>query len=221
MAGFGQLWKEAHRGKSIGRILTNEVLAQWKGSARGLVLDLACGNSPSYRRILELNDNPRVCLVGVDYNADLQPTVVADLKTTLPFKDSIADTVIVSSFIYIVAEPEDFLKETRRVLKPGGLLLLSAPSIYPHVPEPTDYWRFTEETLALLLDRAGFTQVSVIPIGGRWSAAAYLLAPFLRPRWFIAPLAYWICCILDAWTEKRFKIPKCPIGYVVKAKVLT
>lgn len=185
----------------------------------GLVLDFACGQSPSYWQVLELKDNPGVRLIGVDYNPLLRPTVVADLNIPLPFKNNTADLVIVSSFLYIVRDPRAFLCETRRVLKQGGTLILSVPLIFPHVPEPSDYWRFTEESIKYLLSLSGFTNFTIIPIGERWTAAAYLLDPFLRPRWLIAPLVYWICLKLDTWTTKRFKLPKCPIGYVIKARV--
>lgn len=217
---FRQLWKEAARGKTVGRILINDVLRQWRDEVQGLVLDLACGQMPSYWRALGLKDNPRVWLVGVDHNAKFQPRVVANLKVSLPFRNSIADTVIISSFLYIVAEPKVLLEETRRVLKPNGMLLLTAPLVYPHTPEPTDYWRFTGETLRLLLEQTGFVDVTIVPIGGRWTAAAYLLSPFMRPHRLVAPLIYWTCLQLDSWTEKCFKLPRCPIGYVAKAKTV-
>ncbi len=219
MMPFRVLWREARWGKSIGRILANQVLAQWKDEMYGVVLDLACGQMPSYRRFLGLTTNPRVRLVGIDYSHAYRPTVVADLKTPLPFKDGVADVVIVSSFLYIVAEPRALLYEVKRVLKQNAILLLTAPLVYPFSPEPTDYWRFTEEALRLLLDQTGFADTSVLPIGGRWSTATYLVTPFLRPRWLVTPLAYWLCLKLDAWTEKRFQLSKCPIGYVVKASV--
>ena len=211
-----QLWSETARGKSIGRILTNQALAQWNGEMRGLVLDLACGHNPSYRRFLVDKNNSRKNFIGVDYNAYLSPAVVANLKESLPFGDGVADAVIVSSFLYIVPNPAILLSEVRRVLKPKGMLLLTAPLIYPHVQEPTDYWRFTCDALRLLLEQTGFAGITIIPVGGRWTAAAYLLSPFLRPSWLLAPLVYWICLQLDLWTERFFEIPTCPIGYVAR-----
>jgi hypothetical protein len=50
--GFKTLWQEGGvRGKSTGRILTNEALRQWRKYLQGLVLDLACGPNPSYWRV--------------------------------------------------------------------------------------------------------------------------------------------------------------------------
>ncbi len=76
---FRVLWREATRGKSIYRILMNECLKLWREEIRGTVLDLACGQEPSYWRILDLNDNEKVYLVGIDSNPVVHPTIVADL----------------------------------------------------------------------------------------------------------------------------------------------
>ncbi len=215
---LSRLWSEAARGKSIARILANEVFQQWEHDVQGTVLDLACGRAPSYRRILGLTGELNLQLVGVDLSLEKQPSVVADLNAPLPFEDRSADTVIVSSFLYISAEPGGILREILRVLKHGGALLLSVPLVYPHNPEPTDYWRFTEEALRLIVDQAGFAEFLVVPFGGRWTAAAYLLSPFLRPVWLIAPVVYWLCLKMDVWTGKRFSSTQCPIGYVAKAR---
>jgi len=213
-----QLIKQAGQDKSIYRMLMNRELQQWRTDVGGVVLDLASGQMPSYRRVLGLMKTPSVRMIGVDYKRELRPQVVADMQYPLPFKDKIADIVIISSFLYIHPEPKELLNESRRLLKPKGMLLLTVPLIYPHNPEPTDYWRFTDEGLRLLLNHAGFNDFTIIPFGGRWSAAVYLLSPFLRPRKIVAPVVYWMSIKLDTWTDKSLTLPKCPIGYVVKAR---
>jgi len=213
------LFKEVGQGKSIGRILINEALSQWRDEVKGVVLDLACGSNPSYRRFLDLTKKTSVYLVGVDHYPTCFPTIVADLTCSLPFKSKTVEAVILANFLNIPPDPARILSEVYRVLKEGGLLLLSVSFVFPYNPEPTDHWRFTAEALRLLLRQSGFTEVAVVPIGERWTAAAYLLSPFLRPRWLVAPLVYWACLRLDDWTKMRFKgLAPCPIAYVVKAR---
>lgn len=139
-------------------------------------------------------------------------------RNQLPFKDAVADVVIVSSLLSISPDPNAVLGEVQRVLKLGGWLLLTAPLVFPHVPDPTDHWRFTEESLQLLLRRNSFVEATIIPFGGRFSAAAYLLSPFLRPRWLVAPIVYWVCLKLDAWAKRFRRLSACPIGYVARAR---
>jgi SAM-dependent methyltransferase len=214
---FWVLYRETTRGKSIWRILMNEAMKQWREEVTGLVLDCACGSNPSYRRILGLTHNEQVRLVGIDYDPALRPTIVADLTRSIPVKDGIADVVIVSGFLMLVPNPQELLKEVRRVLKSGGRLLLTAVLIAPYSPDPTDYMRFTAEGISLLLHNAGFTDFEIVPVGNRFSAAAFLLEPFLRPRWIVAPLVHLLCLLLDR-VVTYFKLRPCPIGYVVLAR---
>jgi SAM-dependent methyltransferase len=219
MVSVGVLFCEVWRGKSIGRILTNEALSQWASEMHGVVLDVACGSNPSYRGVLNLMGGASVQLIGVDCLLSCRPTVVADLTRPLPFKTGVADAAVMSSFLYIPPDPERVLREVSRVLRSHGLLVLTAPLVYPYTPEPTDHWRFTEEGLRCLLSRSGFAIERLIPIGGRWTSSAYLLSPILRPRWLTAPLVYWLSVWLDGWTSAWLnRLPPCPIGYVVKAR---
>ncbi len=214
---YRTLWREAMRGKSIWRILMNEAMKQWREEVMGLVLDCACGSNPSYRRILGLTRNEQVRLIGIDYNPALSPEIVADLTRSIPVKDSVADVIIVSGFLMLIPNPQEFLKEVRRVLKPNGRLLLTSVLIAPYSPDPTDYMRFTAEGLCLLLRNAGFTDFEIVPVGNYFSAAAFLLNSFLRPRWIVAPIVYLFCLLIDQIIT-YLKLRPCPIGYVVLAK---
>lgn len=51
--------------------------------------------------------------------------VVCDAEQ-LPFPDASFDTVLASEVLYYLDNPDRFLQEARRVLKPGGVLLLSS-----------------------------------------------------------------------------------------------
>ncbi len=215
---FGALISEVARGKSISRILTNSALCEWSEEIRGVVLDLACGANPSYWRVLGLQGQ-RARLIGVDCNPSCRPAVVADLVHSIPICSESCDVAILSSYLYVPAEPEQILREAWRVLRKGGLLVLTAPLIFPHNPEPTDHWRFTEEGLRCLLSRSRFLIEELTPTGGRWTGAAYLISPFLRPRWLTATVVYWVALKLDFWSDHWYKgLPRCPIAYCVKAR---
>jgi len=79
-------------------------------------------------------------------NVDLFPypnvQVVADIHN-LPFKDNSADAVICESSLEHLKNPEKAVKEMRRVLKPGGLLYISAPFIVGFHASPDDFYRWT------------------------------------------------------------------------------
>jgi len=114
------------------------------------VLDIGCGLGGSARLIADRYHCP---VVGVDITADfcalaealnqrlkksLPVAFVQADATQLPFNDKSFDLLISQHCIMNVAEPEKALAEFRRLLKPGGRLLLhevlqgeQSPPYYP------------------------------------------------------------------------------------------
>jgi SAM-dependent methyltransferase len=199
-------------GRSLMRALSDPVLEGWAASICGTALDLACGEGSHIRA-----SSSRARWVGLDVGH--RPDVVADLNAPLPIHSDSADAAVLSWFLYIAPDPAALLVEVHRVLRPGGVLLLTAPLVFPVTPEPHDLWRFTGEGLERLALEAGYTSVTIVPFGGRWTSAMYLLSPFLRPRRVIhSPLAR-LCVRLDALTARRFgsRLPPNPLGYCMRA----
>jgi len=90
--------------------------------------------------------------VGVDMrqgrNVDIQA-----LGAALPFRDEFFDHVCCLEMLEHDAYPFRTVKELRRVLKTGGLLVMTARGInFPPHDHPNDYWRFTMEGLRVLCE---------------------------------------------------------------------
>lgn len=54
---------------------------------------------------------------------------ISDMSKKIPFRSSMFDLVISSATIEHVPNPDTFLKEIYRVLKPGGIVLISTPNL--------------------------------------------------------------------------------------------
>jgi SAM-dependent methyltransferase len=99
---------------------------------------------------------------------------VGDLLA-MPFYDGAFDGVVLTEVLEHCTDPKAALVEVARVLKPGGLLLVTSPYIWPEhgiEGEYQDYWRFTRHGWELLLQP--FVHVSITPCA--WTdegAAAY------------------------------------------------
>jgi len=93
----------------------------------------------------------------------------------LPFEDESFDGVILTEVLEHCVDPKWATGEVCRVLKRGGLLLVTSPYLWPEhgiEGEYKDYWRFTRHGWELLL--SGFSDVTITPCA--WTqegAAAY------------------------------------------------
>ncbi len=111
----------------------------------------------------------------------------------LPLRSEVADVVVLGEVIEHCPEPLGTLQEARRVLKPGGFLLVTTPNgDSPLVREPDYYsghragenivgphaghwFSFNSRSLRRVLKEAGFQQVEVALVG------SLLAARRLRP----------------------------------------
>jgi len=90
------------------------------------VLDLGCGLSP-YRGLAPSSAR----WVRVDLAAEVRPDVVARGEH-LPFPDAAFDLVLSTQILGLVDDPQAVGHEVARVLRPGGMALVSAPAAWPY-----------------------------------------------------------------------------------------
>jgi SAM-dependent methyltransferase len=109
----------------------------------------------------------------------------------LPFRDEQFDFVICTQVFEYLPEPALAVAEIKRVLRKGGVLFLSAPSVFLRNSEK-EYWRFLPGSLRYLLREFG--DIEVLPEGnsliGFIRTCNVFLASFFRP-FILAPLWRW------------------------------
>ncbi|MFO8053158.1 MAG: methyltransferase domain-containing protein [Candidatus Omnitrophota bacterium] len=78
-------------------------------------------------------------------------TIVADLTKANTLKSDTFDCIISTFVLHVVVNPDKFVSELYRILKPKGSVLIVAPHICMWGEFPKEYWRFTQEGLKLLI----------------------------------------------------------------------
>ena len=120
----------------------------------GEVLDVGCGRKP-YRAFV-----PAVRYVGLDIDSPVTRALgAADVLydgRRFPLPDASFDGVLCSQVFEHVFNPEEFLGEIRRVLRPGGCLVLTVPFVWDEHEQPHDFARYSSFGLKALLERNGF-----------------------------------------------------------------
>lgn len=126
----------------------NWVLQQVLKFNPSLMLDAGCGDGFYLHLISSLL--PKVRLIGLDAdpkalksarrNIKKQIRLIKGSLEKLKFKDSIFDLVLVSEVLEHLDNDLIGLKEAYKVLKPGGLILITVPNInYPLMWDPVNW----------------------------------------------------------------------------------
>jgi len=207
--------KEVFKGKTIFRILFNWNVKKYCRNLKGVCVDFAGGRNPSYKRHWDIKCDK---FIKTAYRKEDDPDVVVDLNKPIPFYSNFADNAFLFNALNVLDNPKESLKEICRILKPEGTLFLSTSLIANEMPEPHDYYRFTNEGLERVLQEAGFKQIKIIRIGERVSSATHLLYSCFVFS-FIRFFAFGLALLLDKifYQRKNNRYP-CPIGYFVVAK---
>ena len=119
--------------------------------------------------------------------------MIADC-TKLPFADNSIDCVVNSAVLEHVSNPEVFIKEAQRVLKPGGTIISGVPFMQGFHASPNDYTRWTDTGLVAVHERYGFEKKIITPHGGPTSGFLWMFQ-----EWLAIALSFNISILYQLW----------------------
>ena len=153
--------------------------------AVGKVIDLGCG---------------RLALKGIihtlelEYDGlDIDPfsdeiTFRSDLQAMSPISDETYDTALCLQVLEHVPNPQKAAHEIFRILKPGGVAIITVPHLSRIHDEPNDFHRFTEYGIRVLLENAGLNVEEIIIRAGLFSFLGHQVSSVIVPLVWEVPL---------------------------------
>ncbi|MGF7038458.1 class I SAM-dependent methyltransferase [Mucilaginibacter lappiensis] len=163
----------------------------------GKLLDIGCGNKP-YGEILK----PYITeYIGCDIiqSSENRADIICPANN-IPLSIGSFDTVISTQTIEHVEDPQGLVNEAYRLLKKDGHFIVSGPMYWPLHEEPYDFFRFTKHGFKYIMEKAGFSVITINSNGGKWSVVgqAFIHALF--------PLIYQIQGIKGKFARFFFKL---------------
>ncbi len=171
-------------------------------AARGTILDYGCGGQP-YR---ELFSSKAQQYIGADVAAaaDTAPDLTFLPGERLTLADESIDTILSTQVLEHVAEHDSYLAECRRLLKPGGRLLITVPMQWRHHEVPFDYFRYTRFGITHCLVKYGFAIEDLKPCGGVYALIGQIFASHLAERGVDHKWTFRLINRLALWLDKKY-----------------
>jgi peptidoglycan/xylan/chitin deacetylase (PgdA/CDA1 family)/SAM-dependent methyltransferase len=174
-APISEVWG-VDRGQPVDRYYIESFLARHQGDIRGRVLEV---KDAGYATRFGGGRVARADVVDID-PANPHATFVADLADAGSIPTAVFDCFILTQTLHVVYDARGALRHAYRVLKPGGVLLCTLPSVSRINFEDGgrdrgDYWRFTEASARRLFAEVFPPEaVEVTPVGNVLACTAFL-----------------------------------------------
>lgn len=126
-----------------------------------VALDIGSGLSP-YRQFLEAKG---YLVKSLDVDANTNADIIASVEDTKLASNSIG-VVLCTQVLEHVSNPFAVACEIARIIKPGGMVICSVPHVWFFHPHPGDYFRFTNQGLSVIWEKAGLEIVEISAQGG-------------------------------------------------------
>lgn len=167
-----------------------------RNCSKGLVLDAGSGRG-GWREVIARGGGVRESVDIVERPGE-SLTWIADLAHMKEVPDNRYDCVICHQVLEHVQRPWQALEEIVRVLKPGGAFVTSVPHLSRLHDLPHDYFRYTPNGLASLLEACGLELVDLEPYGGVFCFLHHQVATVIFGLAAVFRPLYLLCAVINA-----------------------
>lgn len=136
------------------------------------VLDVGVGDAPYW------HIRPDLDWQGLDICQGEKVNFLTTTGAAWPIPNTCFDVVLCTQVIEHVQEPAFLASEIKRVLKPGGIVILNAPFLYPFHGMPDDQMRYTTTQLEYIFKEFDISECGIL--GGVGSSLATIYLNFVN-----------------------------------------
>ena len=171
--------------RSNRRIRLDALLNEHMSVYEDPVLDVGSRPRGRFKPSEELMDT----WIVADIMEDQRPDIVVDV-TAMGFRSGSLSTIKATELFEHVANPEQGLSECRRVLRDGGMMVLSVPFLFRIHADPFDFQRWTRTKWESTFESFGFEVVFGDITGTYFTVLGDMMKTFLRslPKLAALPL---------------------------------
>lgn len=135
------------RGRPIDRYYVDKVLGRYAASIAGRVLEIqSIGYTLEYGRGVEVSHS-------LDIDPKYTPTYLCDLADAAIVPSASYDCFLMPNTWCVLGNIEAALREARRIVRPGGVILATVPGFVPLIPDGPDYWHTGAHGWREIVDR--------------------------------------------------------------------
>lgn len=176
--------------------------------AGGVLLDVGCGTKPYEKLFTPFVER----YIGIEYSPESgyrgNSADIAGSASELPLADESVDTILCTEVLEHVPDPEKVIGEFARVLKPGGVVITTAPFFFP-IHDSFDFFRYTDKGLAEIMKRHGIEVEKIEPLSGTGLTIAMMFnlyifdLGFMWTKWMypigliLRPVLWLLICLIN------------------------
>lgn len=171
-----RIWQAPY---AVHRIAGAQIRAAAEQYLRGRLIDVGCGAKNKRLLIGDLVE----AYVGVDHADSMHDLSDVDMigsAYAIPVDDGSFDSLLCTSVLEHLEEPDRAIGEAHRILKPGGHALYTVPLFWHLHEQPRDFFRYTEYGLRHLFESAGFAVIEIRALSGFWVTFGSELSYYLN-----------------------------------------
>ena len=137
------------RGLPVDRYYINQFIQDNQSIIRGNILEFL---EPTYSRIRSGDQRSSISIIDID-PMNKEANIHGDIRNLYDVENDFFDCIIATQVLQFIDNVDAAIHEMLRILKPGGVLLITVPCcsrIDPISGVDGDFWRFTKASFSYL-----------------------------------------------------------------------